>query len=85
MSTVEPFRKTQTRISGRIKDHVSNQSTWEDAMDRNFDNITILVREKKVLKENNLLKRHHLTEVLDGMDDATKHSNMVKEEITSIK
>lgn len=56
-SRAEPFRRTQTRINGRLKEYnptEGEEHNWEDAMDKNFENITLLVRKKKDAKEENI-------------------------------
>ena len=50
----EPFRKTQTRISQSIKEGYNEHSSWEDAMDKNFENVTLFVRMKKDMREQNM-------------------------------
>ena len=51
---------------------MSTQSNWEDAMDKTFENITLMVRDKKIRKEENVHKRHILSETLDDIEKAGK-------------
>lgn len=85
MSVCEPFRRTQTRISGTIRDNFSVQSTWEDAMDEHFEFIPQMIKEKEKRKRENLDKRQFLTEVLDEMDSIVASNNLVQKEVDKIQ
>jgi hypothetical protein len=54
INRAEPFRKTQTRISSRIREHETPQTTWEDLMDKTFENITLFAQTKKMKVQENL-------------------------------
>ncbi|CAI2367785.1 unnamed protein product [Moneuplotes crassus] len=90
-STTEPFRKTQTRINGRLKDYTpteneeGNQGNWEESMDKTFENISLLVRQKKDAKEDNIYLRNHLTETLDELDEETRMQKQLEKEIEAEK
>ena len=85
MSAFEPFRKTQTRISGTIRDNFSVQSTWEDAMDEHFEFIPVMIKEKDKRKKENLDKRQFLTEVLDEMDSIVASNKLVQKEFEKVQ
>ncbi|CAI2363506.1 unnamed protein product [Moneuplotes crassus] len=86
-STTEPFRRTQTRINGRLKDYTPSQNeegtqgNWEDLIDKTFENITLLVRQKKDAKEQNIYLRYQLTEALDELDEETRIQKQLEQEI----
>lgn len=49
-------------------------------MDKNFELMARVIEQKKKAKEDNLLKRYYLTEVLDDMEKEAKLRDMMNRE-----
>mmetsp|Transcript_1014 Transcript_1014/g.1014 ORF Transcript_1014/g.1014 Transcript_1014/m.1014 type:complete len:99 (+) Transcript_1014:481-777(+) len=54
-------------------------------MDKTFENISLLVRQKKDAKEENIYLRNHLTETLDELDEETRMQKQLEKEIEAEK
>lgn len=50
----KPFRKIQTSIRSTIKYSEQLNTNWEESMDKNFEYIAIMLKEKQKRKDENI-------------------------------